>query len=725
MNREFWKSKRNGRRSFTRLSRMLFFVFLWLTATLPVWGQRLSYPPARYDSSVIDNYHGTKVADPYRWMETPDSPEIQAWVEAENKLTHDYINVLSREKIKARLTKLWNYPKYTLPIKEGGRYFFSKNDGLQNQYVLYMQENLNAEPKVIIDPNKLSEDGTAALSNQAFSKDGKLLAYGISQSGSDQQEIKIRNVDTDKDYDEVLQWCKFAAVAWKPDHSGFYYDRFPAAGTVPKEDENSYNRVYWHKLGTPQTEDPLVYERPDDKELGFSSIVTEDGKYLLLHVWHGTDPKNRIYYRELNGQVPFIRLLDEADAMYSFIGNDGPLFYFHTDLNAPRGRIIAIDTKNPARKNWKEILPQEEDVISSVSVINNQFVVVYKHDAHNKLRLYNLTGTFVKEIALPAIGSVAGLSGKRADTEMFFSFTSFLYPSSTFRYDFTADKVSLFRKPDIDFDPSGYETKQVFYRSKDGTRVPMFITHKKGLKLDGNNPTLLYGYGGFNNSLTPFFSTSRLIWLEAGGVYAVANLRGGDEYGEEWHQAGMLDKKQNVFDDFIAAAEWLVANKYTSTPKLAINGGSNGGLLVAACMVQRPELFGAVLCQVPVADMLRYHKFTVGRFWTTEYGNAETNPEHFKFLYAYSPLHNVKKGTAYPATLITTADTDDRVVPAHSKKFVATLQAADAGKNPILIRIETKAGHGAGKPTTKIIEEQSDIYSFLFKTFGMTADGMN
>jgi Serine proteases of the peptidase family S9A len=423
-------------------------------------------------------------------------------------------------------------------------------------------------------------------------------------------------------------------------------------------------------------------------------------------VRHGTDPKNRIYYREVNGNK-FIRLLDEADAQYNFIDNIGSVFYFHTDLNAPRGRIIAIDVDDPARK--MEIIPQHDDVISFVNMVNNQFVVAYMHDAHHQLKLYDLNGTFVNEIELPTIGSITGLSGKRNEDEMFLGFTSFLYPMTIFRYDFKT--LEEFRSPEIGFDPSRYETKQVFYSSKDGTRVPMFITHKKGLKLDGNNPTLLYGYGGFDISLTPSFSVSRLIWLENGGVSVVANLRGGNEYGEAWHQAGMLDKKQNVFDDFIAAAEWLIENRYTSPSKLAIQGGSNGGLLVAACMVQRPDLFGAVICQVPVTDMLRYHKFTVGRYWVSEYGNAEKNPEDFKILYAYSPLHNVKN-VSYPATLIKTADYDDRVAPAHAKKFTAALQAANTGENPILLRVETKAGHGVGKPTSKIIDEQSDIYGF-------------
>ncbi len=719
MQRECNKLKRNGRSFFIHSLAAFLLILGLLGLARPSWGEKPAYPPARMDGAVVDDYHGTKVADPYRWLENLDSPETMDWVEAENTLTQAFVNIPAREKIKTRITRLLNYPKYSLPYKEGHRYFFSKNDGLQNQSVLYMQKNLNGEATVVIDPNKLSDDGTVALASKFHTKDGTLMAYGLSERGSDQQVIKIRDVETGKDFDETLKWCKFTTVAWKPDKSGFYYDRFPEPGTVPKEDESNYNRVFWHKLGTPQSEDVLVYERPEAKELGFNPIVTDDGKYLLLYIWHSTDPKNRIYYRELASGGPFTKLLDKADAMYAPVHNTGSLFYFHTDLNAPRGKVVTIDLKNPAPENWKEILPENENVISSVSAVNGQLVAVYRQDAHNKMKIFNLDGSFVREMELPTIGSVAGISGRPEDTEMFFNFTSFLYPTTAFRYDFKSGALSVFHKPEVDFDPSAFETKQVFYQSKDGTKVPMFITHKKGLKLDGNNPTLLYGYGGFNNSVTPSFSVSRVIWMEAGGVYAVANLRGGDEYGEDWHQAGMLEKKQNVFDDFISAGEWLIQEKYTHSSRLAIQGGSNGGLLVAACLLQRPELFGAAVCQVPVADMLRYQKFTAGRFWTTEYGNAETNPEHFKFLYAYSPLHNVKKGIAYPATLITTADTDDRVVPMHSKKFAATLQAADAGKNPILIRIETKAGHGGGKPTTKVIEEQSDIYAFVFKVLRM------
>jgi len=702
---------------------------------------KLTYPPARKDSTA-DVYHGVKVPDPYRWLEDADASQTQAWVAQQNKLTSDFLTgIAAREKIKARLTHLLNYPRYSAPYKKGDRYFFWKNDGLQNQSVLYTQETLEGKPRVVINPNLLSADGTVAVTTTAVSEDGNLLAYGLSRSGSDRRDVKIRNIDSQKDSPETLKWCKFTSIAWKHDSEGFFYNRFPDPNTVPPEDQANYNRVYWHKLGTVQSQDRLIYERPDNKELDFYPLITEDGKFLILHVYHGTDPKNRVYYRPVESTAPFIRLLDDADARYSFIGNTNSVFYFDTDLDAPRGRIIAIDVNNPARENWREILPQQTDVINYVALINNHFVVAYMHDVHHQLKIYNLDGTLVRKIPLPTLGTVGGLSGKQDDTEMFFSFTSFLFPGTSYRYDFLNQQLATVHKPKIDFDPSHYETKQVFYHSGDGTRVPMFITHKKDLKLDAGNPTLLYGYGGYNIDIKPSFSVSVLTWLEMGGVYAVANLRGGGEYGEEWHQAGMLDKKQNVFDDFIAAAEWLIENKYTNPNKLAIRGGSNGGLLVAACMLQRPRLFGAVVCQVPVTDMLRYHKFTIGRYWIPEYGSAEATPQQFRVLYAYSPLHNIKTGVEYPPILVTSADTDDRVVPAHAKKFVATLQAKapvlscppprlasgaagageskNGGKNLILLRVETKAGHGSGKPISKVIDEQADIYAFLLRTLDL------
>jgi len=681
--------------------------------------QKLTYPPARMDN-VVDDYFGTKMPDPYRWLENPDSPETQAWVEAENKLTHTYIGAIpAREKIKARLTELMNFPRYSTPSKRGDRYFFSKNDGLQNQSVLYMQKTLTGEPEVVLDPNKFSPDGTIALSLLAYSKDGTLLAYGISKSGSDWQEIKILNIDTKKEFPETIKWCKFTNVAWKNDSTGFFYNRYPEPGSVPEEDQYSYNKVYFHKLGTSQAEDQLVYEDPEHKELSFTPFITEDGKYLVLYVELGTDPKNRVYYREVESQSPFIKLLDKADANYALVGNLDTLFYFRTDLDAPHGKIIQINIKNPDPKNWKEVIPQATEVLSDARMLDDQLVIVSMQDAHDKLKLYDFNGVFKKEIELPDLGSVGNISGRRTDKEMFFEFTSFLYPTTILRYDFEKGEVSTFYQPEINFIFSAYESQQIFYDSKDGTKVPMFIVHKKGLKFDYSNPVLLTGYGGFNASMQPYFSISRLVWLENGGVFALANLRGGNEYGEAWHQAGMLNRKQNVFDDFISAGEWLIQNRFTSTDKLALIGGSNGGLLVAACMTQRPELYGAVICQVPLTDMLRYQKFTVGRYWIPEYGDASRSPEEFNYIYAYSPLQNVKKGTVYPPTLITTADTDDRVAPLHAKKFAAALQAVNAGNNPILLRVETKAGHGGGKPTSKVIDEQSDIYAFLFKIFGM------
>ena len=679
----------------------------------------MQYPLARRDDTV-ENYHGTLVADPYRWLEDAAAPDTLAWVEAQNAITEEYLaGIPVRASLRERMTALWNYPKYSVPSHEGKYYFYSKNDGLQNQGVLYRQESLHGPSSVVIDPNTLSEDGTIALVTQAYSRDGTLLVYGLSVHGSDLQDLHIRQVESGVEYPEVLQWGRFPSVAWKRDKSGFFYNRLPEPGSVAPEDQSNYSQVYWHTLDTPQGEDILVYERPDFKELSFSPFMNYDDEYLLLRVWHGTDPKNRFYYRKVESDGPIIRLLDDADASYDFVGNDGPIFYFQTTLDAPRKRIIAIDTEHPQRENWREVVPEQDDAIEFALMAYHQFVVVYLHDAHHEIKIYRIDGRYEYDIPLPAPGSIVEISGKHDQTELFFSFTSFLYPASIYRYDFTDGSLSLYHAPELDFDASAYETKQVFYHSKDGTRIPMFLTHKKGVELGGNNPTLLYGYGGFDVSLTPGFSVPNVLWLEHGGIYAQANLRGGGEYGEEWHQAGTLERKQNVFDDFIAAAEWLIANRYTRTERLAIWGGSNGGLLVAACMVQRPDLFGAVICQVPVIDMLRYHKFTVGRYWVSDYGNAEANPEHFKFMYAYSPLHNVKAGVSYPATLILAADTDDRVVPAHAKKFAATLQAAQAGDNPILLRIEMKAGHGLGKPTTKLIEERSDILAFLFQRFGM------
>jgi prolyl oligopeptidase len=656
--------------------------------------QTLTYPqPKKVDD--VDNYHGTMVADPYRWMEDENSPDLKSWIEEENKITFNYLDAIpERRQIKERITNLWNYARMSVPFRHGKRYFFSKNDGLQNQSVIYMQNELQAEPKRVIDPNTLSTDGTVSISLTSYSKDGALMAYGVSRSGSDWQEIMIRDLETGKDFPDTLRRCKFASIAWDTDNRGFYYDKFPNEGTVPKDEESYHQKAYWHTLGTQQSEDKLVYERPDAKELSISPTITDDGKYLVFYLYRGTDNENRIHYMNLETKGTIVRLFDKADAEYILIGNEGSTFYFRTDNNAPKGRVVAVELSKPEPKDWKELIPESNDVLTNATIINNQFVTLYLRDVHHVLKIFSLDGKFIRTIDLPTLGSVGGLSGEREDTEMFFSFTSFVYPTTIYRYDFTTNSLSTFFSPKVPFDASAYETKQVFYHSKDGTRIPMFLTHKKEMKFDGNNPTLLYGYGGFNVNLTPNFQPWRIVWLENGGIYASANIRGGSEYGEGWHKAGVQDKKQNVFDDFIYAARWLTENKYTTTSKLAIMGGSNGGLLVAACMLQQPELFGAVICQVPVTDMLRYHKFTIGRYWVSDYGNAEENPDHFKFMYAYSPLHNIKNKVEYPPIIITTADHDDRVVPAHAMKFAATLQEADAGKTPVLLRIETKAGHG-------------------------------
>jgi prolyl oligopeptidase len=658
------------------------------------------YPVAK-KVDQIDDYHGVKVADPYRWLEDPDSAASRAWIEAENKLTFSFLDKIpQRGKIKERLTKLWNYEKYSPPFKEGGAYFYLKNDGLQNQPVLYTLKSLNDTPRVLLDPNSLAKDGTVALIEKDITDDGKYMAYGLSSAGSDWMEWRVREVETGKDLPDIIKWVKFSSASWTADGKGFFYSRYDEPNEKTRlEDVNYFQKLYYHRLGTPQTDDLLIYQRSDQKEWGFGGSVTEDGRYLIINVWQGTDPRKRLFYKDLlDNSAKVVELITELEAAYTFIGNEGPIFWFRTDLDAPRGRIIAIDTSKPERGKWKELVPQANETLENVSLVGDHFIASYLKDARAQIKIFDLNGKFVREVELPGIGTVSGFAGKRQDSETFYAFTSFTTPTTIYRYDMKSGQSTLYRRPKVDFNPEDYETKQVFFTSKDQTRVPMFITHKKGLKLDGNNPTYLYGYGGFSISLTPEFSISNLVWMEMGGVYAQPNLRGGGEYGEEWHLAGTKAKKQNVFDDFIASAEWLIANKYTSTPKLAVGGGSNGGLLVGATLNQRPDLFGAALPAVGVMDMLRFQKFTIGWAWVPDYGSSE-NPEEFKSLYSYSPLHNIKPGTKYPATLITTADHDDRVVPAHSFKYAATLQAAQGGDAPILIRIETKAGHGAGKPT--------------------------
>ncbi|MFK8185385.1 MAG: prolyl oligopeptidase family protein [Phormidesmis sp.] len=674
----------------------------------------LSYPTTR-QSDTTDTYHGITVADPYRWLEDPNAEETKRWVDAQNKVTFGYLNALPRrEEINARLTELWDYERYGIPFKKGGRYFYYKNNGLQNQSVLYTLPTLDAEPTVLLDPNTLSADGTVALSGIAISENGQYLAYGLSTAGSDWMEWKVRDIETGQDTDDLVKWVKFSGASWTHDNKGFFYSRYDEPKEDTKlEDVNRYQKLYYHTLGTPQSEDTLIYERSDQPDWGFGGGVTEDGRYLIISVWLGTSPKNLLFYKDLEtANAEVVELVSDFEAQYSLIDNEGTTFWFQTDLNAPKGKVIAIDIAKPDQTHWTTLIPEGEETLESVGILNDQFVADYLKDAYTQIKIFDLTGKLVRTVELPGIGSAGGFNGKRTDTETFYSFTSFTTPSRIYHYDLTTGKSTLFRQPNIPFNPDDYETKQVFYASKDGTQIPMFITAKKGLKMNGENPVLLYGYGGFSISLSPSFSVSNLVWLEMGGVYAVANLRGGGEYGEEWHQQGIKTNKQNVFDDFISAGEWLIEENYTKAEKLAIAGGSNGGLLVGACITQRPNLFGAALPAVGVMDMLRFNQFTIGWAWESDYGSP-ANKAEFEALYAYSPLHNLKAGTEYPATMITTADHDDRVVPAHSFKFAAALQTAHAGENPALIRIETKAGHGAGKPTAKQIEEATDKWAFL------------
>ena len=681
---------------------------------------RMKYPETKKIDHV-DDHHGTKVPDPYRWLEDDvrQSKEVAAWVEAQNKVTFSFLeSIPQREPIKKRLTELWNYEKYGVPFKVAGRYYYFKNDGLQNQSVMYAIETLTSEPRVLIDPNSWSKDGTVALASTSFSDDGKFLAYSVAEAGSDWNIWRVMETESGKLLGDELRWVKFSGVSWTKDSRGFFYSRYdePKEGAA-FQSLNKNQKVFYHRVGSSQADDVLVYKRPDQPDWGFQTTVTEDGRYLIITTWKGTDDKYRVAYKDLLEPYGMpIDLIDNSDHEYTFIGNEGPVFFFQTELEASRKRVIAIDTRKPHL--LKELIPEAKETLVGVNILANQFVATYLKDAKTQVKLFTLDGRFVREVEFPGIGAAAGFGGKREDTETFYSFSSFATPSNIFRYDLLTGKSEVFRKTNVKFTPDDYEVSQVFYKSKDGTKVPMFLAHKKGLKKDGSNPTLLYGYGGFAISLTPSFSVARLAWMEMGGIFAMPNLRGGGEYGEDWHQGGTKLNKQNVFDDFIAAGEWLIENKYTSSSKLAIQGGSNGGLLVGACMAQRPELFGACLPAVGVMDMLRFHKFTAGRFWVDDYGSAD-DPEQFKAIFAYSPYQNLKPGKKYPATMVTTADTDDRVVPGHSFKFAAALQAAQSGDAPTLIRIETRAGHGAGKPTSKIIEEVSDQWAFLVKTLGM------
>jgi len=702
------------------------------------------YPTAR-TVNQFDEYHGTQVADPYRWLEDLDTAEARAWIEAENKVTFDHLSkIAGRDAIRQRLTELWNYERYGSPEHYGNRYFYTHNDGLQNQPVLFVTESFDAAPRLLLDPNTLSKDGTVALKSYVVSDDGRYVAYGLSSGGSDWEEWRVLDVDAGKDTDDVLKWVKFSAVAWRRDGTGFFYSRYdePKAGNVLKV-ANKFQKLYFHRLGTKQNDDLLIHEQKDQPEWMFGAQVSDDGRYLIVSVSRSTEPKNLVLYRDLAQRyqkrvdnegaakaagkhakkqqqhfevTPINTLIGDWNASYEFLGNTKETFYFLTDLDAPRYRIVAIDINKPDKANWKEIVPQGQDTLQSARIVNHEIVATYMKDAHSDVQRFDLKGKALGKIALPGLGTATTFTGRTRDAETFYIYTSYTAPPSVFRYDLKAGHNTLLRAPKVAFDANQFETRQVFYTSKDGTRVPMFITAKKGVAQNGANPTILYGYGGFNIPLQPAFSPALIGWVERGGVYAVANLRGGGEYGRDWHEAGMKLRKQNVFDDFIAAAEYLIKEKYTSPQKLAIRGGSNGGLLVAAAELQRPDLFAAAIPAVGVLDMLRFRDFTIGKAWESDYGSVE-NADDFKAMYAYSPLHNIKKGANYPATLIITGDHDDRVFPAHSFKYAAALQAADPNGKPQLIRIETRAGHGQGKPTAMQIEEAADVYAFILDAF--------
>ncbi len=694
---------------------MKYAFVLVLLAMLPeMIAQPAKYAVAR-KGDVVDDYHGVKIADPYRWLEDTDSAETAAWVAAEDQFTRAYFaGIPQRAQFKLRLTQLYDYERYTAFEKAGPRYLFFRNDGLQNQNVLYVSDRIEGPQRVLLDPNTLRADGTAALAGTVASKDGKLLAYGLAEAGSDWAEWHVRDIETGQDLPDRIRWIKFAPVAWAPGDSGFYYLRFPE----PKPGEalrgaNANSKIYFHKLGEPQSADPLIYQRPDQPEWFWEPRVSDDGRYLLILVQTKDYSKNLLYYQDLRDPShKTVELIRELDAAYVPLGFQGGVLYLHTTYQAPRGRIIAIDLARPGRANWREVVPQQSEAVDSARMANDRFVVTYLKDAASQVRIYDIDGKRKDELSLPGPGNVEFFPVRQGDREAFFAFTSYTAPRTIYRLDLAEDRTALVRQSKLSFDPAQYETAKVFYPSKDGTRIPMSLVHRKGMKLDGNNPTLLYAYGGFNVNVLPEFQPWVIAWIERGGLFAVANLRGGGEYGEEWHQAGEKAKKQNVFDDFISAAEWLIARRYTSTSKLGIYGASNGGLLIGAVLNQRPDLFGAATPAVGVMDMLRFQKFTIGSAWTGEYGSSD-NPADFRVLRAYSPLHNIKPGGKYPAVLITTSDHDDRVVPGHSFKYAATLQAAQAGSAPVLIRIETRAGHGGGKPTSKIIDEYADRLAFL------------
>ena len=695
----------------------LYLMMMATLATTAVNAQGLQYPKAAKDGTV-DEYFGTKVADPYRWLENDTSAQTAAWVEAENKVTNAYLaKIPFRGKLLKRLTELSNYERISAPRKRHGKWYFYKNDGLQNQSVMYVMDKLGGEPRVFLDPNKLSTDGTVALKGVYFSNNGKYAAYTISRSGSDWEEIFVIDLKTGQLTEDHIEWAKFTGAAWKGD--GFYYSAYDAP-VKGKEfsNVNSGHKIYYHKIGTPQSEDVLFYQNAAYPMRFYIADVNETETKMYLYE-EGAGSGNNLFVRDLTKpESQFIQMTSNMDYQYMPVYDEGDKIWLFTNYGASKARIMTVDIRQPGVDNWQELIPEQENVLSGVDVINRQLILTYQKDASDHAYLYGLDGKLRNEIRLPSVGSV-GFMGDEKEPECFYTFTSFTVPGTVYQYDMEKDESTLYTSPKVNFRLDDYTSEQVFFQSKDGTRIPMFLTYKKGMKKNGKNPVFLYGYGGFNISLGPGFSAIRVSFLEQGGIYAQVTLRGGGEYGEEWHLAGTKMQKQNVFDDFIGAAEWLISEGYTCKDKLAIVGGSNGGLLVGACMTQRPDLFGVAIPEVGVMDMLRYHKFTIGWNWASDYGTSEDSKEMFEYLRGYSPLHNLKPGTAYPATLVTTADHDDRVVPAHSFKFAATLQECHQGDNPVLIRIDTKAGHGGGKPLAKVLEEQADIYGFILYNLGV------
>jgi prolyl oligopeptidase len=696
---------------------------LSLFATSLLWALDFQYPQTR-KSEHVDEYHGVRVEDPYQWLEQDVrvSEEVRRWMDAQNEVTFAYLeSIQEREEIRDRLTALWDYERISAPSKVADFYVFSRNDGLQNQSVVYTQPKLGADAQLLLDPNQWSEDGTVALSGLSFSDDGRYAAYSRSAAGSDWREFRVLDVATRETLPDKLEWIKFSGVSWTPDGKGFFYSRFPEPEDGAEfQSLNLNSSIWYHRAGTAQSEDVLVFHQPDHPEWTLGARVSEDGRYLFVSASKGTDRRNRLWIRDLTEPYALpTPLIDNFDHDWTPLGNDGPIGYFRTDFEAPNGRIVQMDMRT-GLESLRELIPEREEPLRSVNLVGNLFACSYLKDVLPLVRLHRIDGSYLRDVTFPGIGSVSGFGGRRSHTETFYTFSSYATPPSIYRYDLLTGESELFRRPQVDFDPDDYEVHQIFYQSKDGTRVPMFVSHRKGIRLDGGNPALLHGYGGFNITQTPGFSQVNLAWMEMGGVYAVPNIRGGGEYGKAWHQAGTRLNKQHVFDDFIAAAEWLIENGYTRSEKLAISGGSNGGLLVGAAMTQKPELFGAALPAVGVMDMLKFHRWTAGRFWVDDYGSSE-NPEEFKALYAYSPYHNLRPGVQYPATLVTTADTDDRVVPGHSFKFAARLQEVHTGSAPVLIRIQTRAGHGAGKPTMMRIEEAADRLAFLVRNLKMEA----